>query len=449
MSEHTEAKPIVYTVLFVDDEPNILRAIKRALFKVNINLLLAESGAKALEILSSQPVHVVISDMKMPRMSGAELLEQVASLYPNTFRVVLTGYADIDSTIKAVNQGKIHRYLQKPWDNDELISTIEEGLERVRLKDENERLQKLIRAQNKRLKEVNNTLEQTVQKRTRQIKAALHKIEKHNKSLEQVLFNVISINPDINGKFAIEVSELATRLAKAFDADAETIRITKYAALIIELGLLGLSPEDYRPAFANLNYQQQQTFLSQTRQAAMILAPAEHLQPVSDIIEFQFEHYNGSGLYKKVAKEIPVGARIIAIARDYWRFITGRITGHEMQPGEVRVEMKKHRNTRYDGEILDILLAASDIGRPQHMDNAFTTNMLKPGMILSENLYNDSHILVLPEGHVFTENTIARLRQVENERSKRFSIAVKPDEPAPPAAEEEAEKKPPLTEQQN
>ena len=214
MTEIAEDKKPIHTVLFVDDEPNILRAIKRALFKLNINLLLADSGQKALDIMKAQPVHVVISDMKMPRMSGAELLQQVASLYPDTFRVVLTGYADIDSTIKAVNQGKIHRYLQKPWDNAELIAAIEEGLERVKLKDENKRLQQLTKAQNLRLKEVNTSLEQVVHKRTRQIKAALHKIEKHNRALEQVLFNVISINPDINGKFAIEVSELAARLAR-------------------------------------------------------------------------------------------------------------------------------------------------------------------------------------------------------------------------------------------
>ena len=209
MTEPSAENKVTYTVLFVDDEPNILRAIKRALFTMDITLLLAESGAKALELLEKNEVHVVISDMKMPQMSGAELLEQVAINYPETFRVVLTGYADIESTIKAVNQGKIHRYLQKPWDNQELVAAVEEGLERVKLKAENERLQKLTRLQNKKLKDVNSSLEQMVHKRTRQIKAALNKIEKHNLAMEQVLFNVISINPHINGKFAIEVSELA------------------------------------------------------------------------------------------------------------------------------------------------------------------------------------------------------------------------------------------------
>ena len=427
MTEPTE-QASTYTVLFVDDEPNILRAIKRALFTMDITLLLADSGAKALELMSNHEVHVVISDMKMPQMSGAELLEQVAINYPDTFRVVLTGYADIESTIKAVNQGKIHRYLQKPWDNQELISVVEEGLERVKLKAENTRLQKLTRLQNRKLRDVNASLEQVVQKRTRQIKAALNKIEKHNLAMEQVLFNVISINPDINGKFAIEVSELASKLARIARLEKEEIQQVRYAGLICELGLLGLESEDFKAPFSKLKYQQQQNYLSQTKQAALILAPAHELHQVSDIIEFQFEHYNGSGLYNKVAKEIPAGARILAIARDYWRLVTGRMSGIEMSPRDAKLEMKKHRNTRYDGEFLDLLLEAEDVTTSKLLSTSLKASQLKAGMVLAQNLYNDSHILILPEGHVFSDATIQKLVHFEEERGKAFSIQIEPEE---------------------
>lgn len=428
MTEPTTEQATTYTVLFVDDEPNILRAIKRALFTMDITLLLADSGAKALDLMSKHDVHVVISDMKMPQMSGAELLEQVAINYPETFRVVLTGYADIESTIKAVNQGKIHRYLQKPWDNQELIAVVEEGLERVKLKAENLRLQKLTRLQNKKLRDVNASLEQVVQKRTRQIKAALNKIEKHNLAMEQVLFNVISINPDINGKFAIEVSELASKLARIARLEKEEIKQVRYAGLICELGLLGLESEDFEAPFSKLKYQQQQNYLSQTKQAALILAPAHELHQVSDIIEFQFEHYNGSGLYNKVAKEIPTGARILAIARDYWRLVTGRMSGIEMSPRDAKLEMKKHRNTRYDGEFLDLLLEAEDVTTSNLLSTSLKASQLKAGMVLAQNLYNDSHILILPEGHVFSDATIQKLVHFEEERGKAFSIQIEPEE---------------------
>lgn len=424
MTDAQQTEQVKYQVLCVDDEQNILRAIKRALFSLDVDLTLVDSGEKALAVMKEKTIHVVISDMKMPGMTGAELLEQVAAHYPDTFRVVLTGFADIDATIKAVNQGRIHRYLQKPWDNQELINTIEEGLERIKLKDENARLQKLTKLQNAKLKEVNNSLEQVVQKRTKQIKAALRRIEQRNAALEQVLFNVISINPDIDGKFAIEVSELATKLANLLECPKEETNVIRYACLIGEFGLLGLKPEHYRPAFNKLSYQQQKNYLSQTKLAKTILAPAEHLREVSDILEYQFEYYNGAGLYKLVATQIPIGARILAVARDYWRMVSGRITGQPMTPIEARVELKKHRNTRYDGNVLDILLNTKDIDKPSYIENRLSTEELKPGMVLSKNLYNESHILLLPEGHVFTDATIAKLAQYEREHNRFFDIAV-------------------------
>jgi len=133
------------TVLCVDDESDILQSIKRLLHKKNYHLLLATSGDKALELMQQNDVYLVISDMRMPSMSGAELFEIIATSYPDTYRILLTGYADMESTVNAVNKGKIHRYLQKPWDNNELISAIEEGVEKVRLKHENIHLQNLIK----------------------------------------------------------------------------------------------------------------------------------------------------------------------------------------------------------------------------------------------------------------------------------------------------------------
>ena len=138
------------TVLCVDDELDIIHAIKRLLRKQNYNLLFASSGEKALEIMQQNDVHLIISDMRMPAMSGAELLEKVATSYPNSYRILLSGYADMESTVSAINNGKTLKYIQKPWGNDELISSIEEGLEKVRLekvrlKNGNIHLQKTIK----------------------------------------------------------------------------------------------------------------------------------------------------------------------------------------------------------------------------------------------------------------------------------------------------------------
>ena len=171
--EDTVTKPSM-TVLCVDDELDIIHAMKRLLRKQNYHLLFASSGEKALEIMQHNDVHLIISDMKMPTMSGAELLEKVTTSYPNSYRILLTGYADMESTVSAINKGKIHRYLQKPWDKDELISSIEEGLEKVRLKNENKHMQKLLKKQNISLKEAQQSQRQFFAQMSHEIRTPLN-----------------------------------------------------------------------------------------------------------------------------------------------------------------------------------------------------------------------------------------------------------------------------------
>ena len=170
---NTVTRPLM-TVLCVDDELDIIHAMKRLLRKQNYHLLFASSGEKALEIMQHNDVHLIISDMKMPTMSGAELLEKVTTSYPNSYRILLTGYADMESTVSAINKGKIHRYLQKPWDNDELISSIEEGLEKVRLKNENKHMQKLLKKQNISLKEAQQSQRQFFAQMSHEIRTPLN-----------------------------------------------------------------------------------------------------------------------------------------------------------------------------------------------------------------------------------------------------------------------------------
>jgi len=127
-------------VLCVDDEVNILKSLQRTLMSPSWELMFADSGAKALEIMGQLQVDVIVSDMKMPGMTGAELLEQVAQSYPNSYRILLSGYADNNSLMAAINQGKIQRYLQKPWSNEELKICVQDGLEQVRLQRQNKLL---------------------------------------------------------------------------------------------------------------------------------------------------------------------------------------------------------------------------------------------------------------------------------------------------------------------
>jgi CheY-like chemotaxis protein len=106
------------TLLLVDDEPNILNAIKRLLRREGYRILCAESAAQGLDLLATHRVHVVISDQRMPVMTGTEFLSRVKDLYPDTVRLVLSGYSELESLTDAINKGAIYRYISKPWEDD-------------------------------------------------------------------------------------------------------------------------------------------------------------------------------------------------------------------------------------------------------------------------------------------------------------------------------------------
>ena len=168
----TPALGAVWTVLCVDDEANILSALKRVLRSAGYCVVTAGDAAQALVRLEEMPIDIVISDMRMPGMDGAALLEQVQQRWPAIPRLLLTGHADMGATVAAINRGKIFRYLHKPWDDHELKAALGEAVDRIALEREKARLEALTREQNEQLRVLNQDLEQRVDTRTAELKAA-------------------------------------------------------------------------------------------------------------------------------------------------------------------------------------------------------------------------------------------------------------------------------------
>jgi DNA-binding NtrC family response regulator len=115
------------TILFVDDEERILRTL-RMLFKTLYNVQISTDGHEALEILKRETVHVLVSDQRMPKMTGVELLREAKKTSPATMRLLLTGYSDLASIVGSVNEGEIFRYINKPWDNQEIKDIVAQAV---------------------------------------------------------------------------------------------------------------------------------------------------------------------------------------------------------------------------------------------------------------------------------------------------------------------------------
>ena len=126
-------------VLYVDDEINNLNSFKAA-FRRSFNIYTAQSAAEGWQVLQSYEIGVIITDQRMPVTTGIEFLESVSPLYPDTIRILLTGFSDINAVMEAINRGQVYKYLVKPWQNDELKMYITNAIEIYKLRRENKDL---------------------------------------------------------------------------------------------------------------------------------------------------------------------------------------------------------------------------------------------------------------------------------------------------------------------
>lgn len=206
MSEHSEQ----IKILCVDDERNVLRALERIFLDDDYEIVLAGSGEEGLKIMEeSGPFQVVISDYRMPVMNGVEFLKAVYEKWPHTVRIVLSGYADAGAIVAAINEGKIYKFVPKPWNDVELRVTIQNCLDRYFLQEKNrELLQELV--------VVNQALEKKVLLRTEQLELRNRALEFSQSMLGNLPVGVAGI--DVNGMIAY-CNDSAAKLLKKVCSD--------------------------------------------------------------------------------------------------------------------------------------------------------------------------------------------------------------------------------------
>jgi diguanylate cyclase (GGDEF)-like protein/PAS domain S-box-containing protein len=174
------------TLLLVDDEENILASLKRLLRRGGYAIITAESGAAGLQRLAENDIDVIVSDQRMPGMTGVEFLRRAKALYPHTVRIVLSGYTELQSITDAINEGAIYKFLTKPWEDDLLRANIEEAFRQKEMADENRRLDLEVRAANVELAELNERLKTALARQNEQLSV----VEDRGRNALEVLYSV-------------------------------------------------------------------------------------------------------------------------------------------------------------------------------------------------------------------------------------------------------------------
>jgi len=424
----TDAKEsVTSTLLFVDDEQNILSSLKRLFRSTGHNILTAISGAEALVILEKEEVDLIVSDMRMPGMDGAMLLAQVASNYPDVVRILLTGYADMDSTIRAVNEGHIYRYISKPWEDNDIKITVQKALETKHLQIERDRLLELTRKQNEALKDLNQNLEKKVEERTEELKVAHESLRKSYFSSIKTFSNLIELREGAVSGHSKRVAESAQKVALKLGLDKEQIQQVFFAALLHDIGKICLSDELIRKPFNSLAPMDKKVVAKHPVLGDALLMSFGPLHDAAKMIRSHHEYLDGSGYPDRLKDDaIPLGAKILAVVNDYDALQNGGIVPKRLPPEEARQYLISNRGRLYDADVVDAFVGKDSVDEmPARTPEAkIDVKDLKVGMVLSRDLVTKGGILVLSEGYILDEGLIEKIQKFCNSSGEILDIRI-------------------------
>ncbi len=423
------------TILCVDDEPNILSSLRRLFRPHGYRVLVADSGAAGLAMLEQEEVDLVISDMRMPEMDGAQFLEHVRARWPDTIRLLLTGYSDIGSILAAINRGEIYRYITKPWDDNDIGLVVRHALERRTLERDKVRLEQLTRDQNDELKALNQSLEAKVQARTAQLKASHDAIVAVNDKLKsnfittiKILSSMIEMRGANMSGHARRVADLARRIAVKMGLDAKQTQDVFIAALLHDIGKMGFSDDLLAMTVNAMAGDNLGMFRKHPVRAADLLMPLEDLRGVAAIIRAHMERFDGAGFPDGIsAFTIPLGARILALASDYDNLQIGALVQRRVQPEDAKKLVYDSSGRRYDPDVVAAFRALTDGDVPeQPRDMEVLSEELKPGMALSRDLISRDGLMLLSADHVLDERLIRQVQDFEAKQEVRLVFRVWP-----------------------
>src|SRR5450830_1117073 len=410
--------PRLPTILCVDDEPNILSALKRLFRGKGWQVLSAEGGQAALALLETQNVDLVISDMRMPEMDGAQFLAQVRARWPDTVRLLLTGHTDINAIIKAINRGEIYRYITKPWDDNDILLLVKHALERRALELEKNRLEALTREQNAALTALNQSLEAKVAERTAELSASRDTIIEANKKLKSNFITTIKIFSSMiemrGGNLAghsRRVADLARQLAVKLDMPAPQTQEVFIAALLLDIGKIGFSDDLLALPLSLITGDKLGLFRKHPLRAEQLLMPLEDLRGAATVLRAHMERWDGSGFPDAIAGDlIPLGARILALASDYDSLQHGALVQRRVLPADARQIIYDSAGKRYDPAVVAAFRALLD-GEPVER---------------VRDLAAAEGLMLLAADHVLDQRMIASLRDYEAKNEVRLYIWIWP-----------------------
>ena len=411
-----------HKVLFVDDEENILRTLRRTFRKDDIEVLTASSGMKGLEFVRLNEISVIVSDQRMPHMTGTEFLSRVKKISPESIRMILTGYADIKATMAAINNGEVYRYITKPWKEDEFRQIIREAIQKYDLSQENKRLRNLIVKQNNMLKKLTDDLEEEVLKKNQELISKNATLEKLNKDLEDSIFETIKTFSSLLemrdfyvGSHSKRVATASKFIAKRLRLDDVEVNRIEMAAILHDIGKISVPDPVLQKNPSQMTKSEFLIYRNHPIVGQTTLMTIKKLENLGQIVRSHHELLNGKGFPDQLkGEDIPLGARIIAVPNAYDNLIYRRGTYRKSLEDDAIKYLKGNRNILFEGRIVDYFLEYlkyQDEEDKHALEMKVDVSHLREGMVLTRDVYTAKGVLLAPKGERLKQSYINRIIQ--------------------------------------
>ena len=422
-----EAPP--WRLLCVDDEPNILSSLRRLFRQGGYQVAVADGGAAGLQALENEHFDLVISDMRMPEMDGAQFLAQVRARWPDTIRILLTGYADIASTVDAINKGQIFRYISKPWDDNDMLLVVRHALERKALEREKTRLEALTLRQNEELKELNASLEVKVQARTVELAGANEKLKNSFLTSIKVFANLIDLREATLAGHSRRVADLSRKIANKLELSPRDAQDVFVAGLLHDIGKIGLPDVLLTRAVTQMSGDDLGLYRKHPVKGEQSLMALEELRGVAKLIRSHHERFDGQGYPDALAGQaIPIGARILALVNDFDGLQIGIVGSRRLGPEEAKKLVVDGRGKRYDPLVVDAFLLLTGKVEKEHTNEiAIAAADLKPGMAMARDLVSRGGALLLAADYLLDDKLIRQIQEFEESDGARLTIYIRPE----------------------
>jgi response regulator RpfG family c-di-GMP phosphodiesterase len=280
-----------YKILVVDDEPANLRLLER-LFRREYQVFCAASGDEALELLKLHDFALIVSDQRMPRMTGIEFLKRAAAMRPHTVRIILTGYTDVNALVEVINSGVVYKYVTKPWVNEDLQQTVVRAIEHY----ETIKSRYELTLQNRRLTEQVDRMKQT---------------------FVRLIGDTIDFKDSFLHRHLQRTSGYAVAVGYRLGFNASELERLSLAAFLHDVGQIGI-PDNIRHRTSILTDEEYQTVEHCAERGAQMLASIPDMNEIAVAVRHHTEHFDGTGLPEKFsAAQIPLFSLIIAVADAY------------------------------------------------------------------------------------------------------------------------------------